>query len=180
MEQLTKAAMLSYALKARTKLHHIYLHWTAGSYGNVFPDYHLCIKGDGSVYATTPDWTEVLSHTWYRNTGALGIALCCAYGAQLFADGRMELGDYPPTPAQVESVSLLLAYLGPLLNIPLAYPFVMTHAEAADVDGYGPEMAGTPQFEKWDLWKLLDYDGTWKNGGDVLRGKAVFYQNLMV
>lgn len=52
----------------------------------------------------------------------------------------------------------------------------MTHAEAADLDGYGPSMAGTPAFERWDLWKLKDYDGVWRSGGAVLRGKGLYYQ----
>ncbi len=29
-----------------------------------------------------------------------------------------------------------------------------------------------------NLWKLKDYDGKWKNGGDVLRGKALYYGQL--
>jgi hypothetical protein len=129
--------------------------------------------------ASTPDFTDVLAHTWNRNTGSLGIALCCAKDAVLYADGTFDLGDHPPTPLQVESCAMLLATLSKCWKLPLEPAKVMTHAEAADLDGYGPSMAGTPAFERWDLWKLKDYDGKWKNGGDVLRGKALYYRHFM-
>ena len=47
---------------------------------------------------------------------------------------------------------------------------VKTHAEWADIDGYGihdddPDM-------RWDLLKLPQEEG---NGGDIIRGKANWY-----
>ena len=33
----------------------IYLHWTAGRYGQFFNDYHISIDQDGSIYASTDD-----------------------------------------------------------------------------------------------------------------------------
>ncbi len=35
------------ARAVRGGIHHIYLHWTAGHYGQVYDDYHLCIDRDG-------------------------------------------------------------------------------------------------------------------------------------
>ncbi|MGN8791299.1 hypothetical protein [Acidaminococcus fermentans] len=78
----------------------------------------------------------------------------------------------------MESASILLATLSELWKLPLEPAQIMTHAEAADLDGYGPSMAGTPAFERWDLWKLKDYDGVWRNGGAVFRGKGLYYQWL--
>ena len=49
----------------------------------------------------------------------------------------------------------------------------MTHEEAAMLDGYGP-YSGDPE-TRWDLWYLPDSDGTMKSGGDVIRGKALWY-----
>ena len=59
----------------------------------------------------------------------------------------------------MESTSILLATLSELWKLPLEPAQIMTHAEAADLDGYGPSMAGTPAFERWDLWKLKDTTG---------------------
>lgn len=175
MIHLTRAEFADMALRARGDIDHIYVHWTAGDYRQLFPEYHLLIRGSGQIYASTDDWTEVLSHTWHRNTGALGIALCCARDAVLYADGTFDLGDYPPTLMQVESCAMLLRSLAQIWHLPIDEDHIMTHAEAADLDGYGPAVMGTEDFEKWDLWKLKDYDDKWKNGGDVLRGKALYY-----
>lgn len=175
MIHLTRAEFEDMALRARGDIDHIYVHWTAGDYRQLFPEYHLLIRGSGQIYASTDDWTTLLSHTWHRNTGALGIALCCARDAVLYADGTFDLGDYPPTLMQVESCAMLLSSLAQIWHMPIDEDHIMTHAEAADLDGYGPAVMGTEDFEKWDLWKLKDYDDKWKNGGDVLRGKALYY-----
>ena len=179
MQEINRQELLEMAHRARGRIHHIYLHWTAGRYHQLFSEYHLLIRGNGTLVASTPDFTDVLAHTWNRNTGSLGIALCCGKDAVMYADGTFDLGDYPPTPLQVESCAILLATLSKCWKLPLEPNKVMTHAEAADLDGYGPSMAGTPAFERWDLWKLKDYDGKWKNGGDVLRGKALYYRHFM-
>ena len=46
----------------------IYLHWTAGHYDTLFEDYHISITGDGEIYVSTDDFSEVLEHTWKRKT----------------------------------------------------------------------------------------------------------------
>ena len=163
------------ARKAKGRINKIYLHWTAGHYESKFADYHINITGDGGIYASTDDLTAMLSHTWHRNTASIGIALCCAADAMIYADGRFTLGTEPPTQIQIESMAMVIAVLAEVLHIPLDAEHIMTHAEAADADGYGPLMMGTPEFEKWDLWKLPDYDGAWRSGGVVLRGKAIYY-----
>jgi len=62
----------------------IYLHWTAGRYDQFFNDYHICIDGDGGVHRMA-DLETKLAHTWHRNSNAVGIALCCCYGARITA-----------------------------------------------------------------------------------------------
>lgn len=96
MEEIKRQEVLELAHRARGHIRKIYLHWTAGRYDQLFPGYHLLIRGDGSLVTSTRDWTRTLPHTWNRNTGALGIALCCARDAVLYADGTFDLGDYPP------------------------------------------------------------------------------------
>ena len=92
-------AVISLAQQARGNIKHIYLHWTAGRYNQVFDDYHLST--------------------------------------------------------------------------------VMTHQEAAALDGYGP-FSGDPQ-TRWDLWYLPDLplSAQLKHGGYVLRGKAIWYQLIL-
>ena len=175
MQKIYYDDLVKLAQAARGKIHKIYIHWTAGHYDSKFDAYHINITGDGMLYASTVDLTQILSHTWRRNTAAIGITLCCAYDAMIYADGTFTLGEEPPTQLQIESVSMAIAVLAEVLHIPLDAEHIMTHAEAADLDGYGPQSMGTPNFERWDLWKLPDYDGTWRSGGVVLRGKAIHY-----
>lgn len=161
----------------------IYLHWTAGRYGQFFNDYHISIDQDGTIYASTDDLSETLAHTWHRNTGAVGVTLCCCYGAD-----TADLGDYPPTAAQIETMAQVVAVLAKALWLTIDRDRIMTHAEAADnLDGidvpdpYGP-LNGC---ERWDLQFLgteespeyiTDYDDP-TTGGNVLRGKANWYLN---
>ncbi|MDR3348391.1 MAG: N-acetylmuramoyl-L-alanine amidase [Acidaminococcales bacterium] len=148
----------------------IYLHWTAGRYDQFFDDYHLNIDGGGRIFAPSEDLSLHRGHTWRRNSGAVGIALCCALNAGVGKDG-LPTGNFPPTAAQIETAAKAMAALARGLNAPITPEYFMTHAEAADLDGYGP--AAT--FERWDLWKLRDFDGIVRGGGEVLRGKANWY-----
>ena len=63
------------ARQARDEIDHIYLHWTAGHYGQVYDDYHLCIDRDGTVYVNCKQLDEYKAHTYGRNTGAIGIGI---------------------------------------------------------------------------------------------------------
>ena len=80
--RITEAKIKRMAKRAKGRITAIYLHWTAGRYGQVFDDYHLCIGKDGTVYVNCDDFCERKSHTWHRNTGTIGIALCCGYDAE--------------------------------------------------------------------------------------------------
>lgn len=161
----------------------IYLHWSAGHYNQVFDDYHINIKGNGDIVASTDDLSETLAHTYHRNTGAIGISLACGYGAN-----TEDLGDEPPTEQQIENMAYTVAVLCYVLDIPIDKMHVMTHGEAADnEDGRCPHEPYGPRTtcERWDL----EYLGTnespsfnpWaedgSRGGDVIRGKANWYMN---
>ena len=147
-----------------------YLHWTAGHYSQFFNDYHILIDYDGSIYASTNDLTELKYHTWRRNTNAVGIAMCCCYGALAHSGYNTDFGAEPPTQAQIETMAKVVSVLCDDVNSDT----VMTHCEAALLDDYGP-FSGDPE-TRWDLWYLKDYDGQMKPGGDVIRGKAIWYQ----
>jgi hypothetical protein len=163
------------ASNAENIINHIYLHWTAGHYGQCYDDYHICIDKDGSIFIMCDDFTEVLAHTWHRNHFAVGIALCCCADATCKSDGTIDLGTEPPTAEQIESLAQVVAVLADEYCLPLYCPdYVMTHCEAAELDGYGPSTT----CERWDLWYVPDYygaDGALERGGDLIRGKAAWY-----
>jgi hypothetical protein len=160
------ATIRQFAENARGQINHIYLHWSAGHYGQFFEDYHLNIDSDGNIYPSTQDFTEKLAHTWHRNTGAIGIAMACCAGAT-----TEDLGNEPPTNQQIESMAQLVAVLCDTLGLPIDSEHVMTHCEAAEEDGYGPSTT----CERWDLL-FLSNESKEVNGGDTLRGKAIWYQ----
>ena len=149
--------------------------WTAGRYGQLYDDYHCNIDSDGSIYQTCTQLTELKNHTWQRNTGAIGIALCCAQGALPHSGTDTEFGSSPPTAQQIDAAGKLVAQLTQGLSLPIDRWTVLTHCEAALIDGYGP-FSGDAE-TRWDLWYLRDSpgDGMMKPGGQVIRGKALWY-----
>lgn len=173
----------------------VYLHWSAGKYRSYFEDYHININDLGEIYIATTDFSEVLNHTYMRNSASLGISLACAYGAT-----SNNLGDYPPTQAQIEAMSQIICVVCKAWDLTIDKQRVMTHGEAADnEDGwdlYYNDYNGQPNnmygpkhgCERWDLEflgtsespKYNPYATDGSRGGDVLRGKANWYnaQNL--
>lgn len=149
---------------------HVYIHWTAGHYGQHYDDYHINIDSDGSVFQTLPLW-DTPSATWHRNAGSIAITLDCCPDASIWKDGHVDFGTEPPTDAQIEALAQVLATISNHLGIPIDPLYMMTHAEAAELDGYGPNTT----CERWDLWALPG-STEWGSGGDYIRGKALFYQ----
>lgn len=147
----------------------VYSHWTAGDYDQVFDDYHLCIDGRGGLHYTRP-LSEAPAATWHRNSGSIAIALCCAQGAMAYAGGGCKLGNYPPTDEQINCLAQVLAVISKTLDIPITPSRMMTHCEAAELDGYGPSTT----CERWDL-AVLRESGDWMEGGNELRGDALYY-----
>ena len=194
---ITEKELMKLARQARGRITTIYLHWTAGRYGQVFDDYHLNIDQDGTVYVTCDDLCERKAHTWRRNTGTIGIALCCGYDADCalptaipaktawgavepyeYRDpyqAMVDLGSEPPTAIQIEVLAKVVAILCKELNLANSSEHVQTHCEIAFQDGYGPG-SGDPE-TKWDLWFLPDICRKDKlfPGGFLIRGKAAYY-----
>lgn len=160
----------------------VYLHWSAGRYDSVFDDYHINITGAGKIFVTTNDLSEIKSHTWRRNTGSIGISLCCAYNAT-----SNDLGEYAPTDIQIEMIAKVIDVVATGLWLTINKEHVLTHGEAADnEDGiwchepYGPKNG----CERWDLEFLETSESPkydpWDEehrGGSILRGKAIWYHN---
>lgn len=192
MRKVTLAELKQIALQSKSNLWaaaktvgrdvKLYLHWSAGHYGQFSPAYHIHIDHDGSVYVNGNDLSRVLSHTYKRNTGAIGISLACCVGA----DTQGNWGVAPPTSAQIEAMAQVVAILANALDLTIDIYRVMTHAEAAnnldgvnpgyEANGYQNGMYG-PGYscERWDLWF---FPGVAKGeGGNVLRGKANWYRN---
>lgn len=152
----------------------IYCHWTAGRHYQIFSDYHISITGDGSVYVSTDNFSDLKSATFRRNSGSISIALCCA----LDAVGRNNLGPYPPTEQQHNALAQVVCVLADALNLTININRVMTHAEAADnKDGLSPHEPYGPDStcERWDLWVAREGDPAW-SGGDFIRGNANYYR----
>ncbi len=143
-----------------------YYHWTAGRYFTTFNDYHYCIDGDGEIINTRPI-TEVPEATWHRNTGSIAIALCACYAGK-----PDDLGDYPPTDAQIEILSKMTAAIAEVFENPIDYDHFMTHGEAADIDGYGLYSGDSDC--RWDL-QILHNGDRYGSGGDIIREKAQYY-----
>lgn len=178
---ITLAQLVQLAAVSRGAISRLYLHWTAGRYDQCFDDYHLNIGPAGELYLTCRSLEEKKAHTWQRNSKALGITLCGCLGAAaggLAPRGTapaIDFGPYEPTALQIEKMALVIAVITQALELDLNEEVVMTHAEAAIRDGYGPG-SGDPEL-RWDLWYLRDYpyEGL-VEGGRLLRGKALWYR----
>lgn len=170
----------------------VYLHWTAGHYNSLGSDvehgYHIAITGNGDIYLMNP-LTKTTSGTWRRNTGAINVTLCGGYGA-----GSNGLGNEPPTSAQIEAMAQVVAVICKGLWLTPNKVHVLTHGEAANnEDGdwtcHNPYAWWNDSYGDGDTRGDLEYLGTEESpyynpsatdgsrGGDVLRGKAMWYMN---
>ena len=168
------------AKKAKGGIDKLYLHWTAGTYGQVFDDYHINIDEHGEIYLTCNTLRDLKSHTWNRNSRSVGITLCCAKGAVLNYRWKPVFAGYPPTEEQVEQMAIVIAILCRELELEISFDTVRTHAEVADQDDYGP--AKHPEDMRWDLYRLTDLPDCQNlcPGGVVLRKKARAYSKAML
>ena len=163
----------------------VYLHWSAGHYGQFWSDYHVQIDKGGEIYVIADgELDDVLAATWRRNTGSVSICMLGCYGAT-----TNNLGQESPTPLQIDGMAQAIAALCNGLWLTIDKTRVLTHGEAADnEDGIEPHEEYGPRTtcERWDLEYLgteespcynpWAEDGT--RGGDVLRGKANWYRNF--
>jgi len=159
------------------------LHWTAGWYDSFYPDeYHVEIGEHGEILLSTEDLSEILPHTEGLNRGAVAVSMCCCGLAT-----TNNLGEEPPTYAQIETMAKVIAVLCANLWLSIRKDIVATHGEFADdpeyfdeEDMYGPnndcwrwdlQFLGTPE----SPYYTADHDDP-HTGGNVLRRKALEYQ----
>ena len=174
---ITSQELLLLAQQAQGQIHHLYLHWTAGRYHQYFDDYHLNVDEDGQVYRTCDSLTQRKAHTYKRNSGSVGIALCCGLDASWTAT-LPSFGTTPPTAKQLQSMAWIVAIICSALGLPINSDTVMTHGEAAYRDGYGP---GSGDHEtRWDLFWVRDEQGQFHQGGVFLRELARQFSTRLV
>ena len=137
----------------------IYLHWSEGHYGQFSDSYHFMVDQDGKIYTETDNLAKPKNHTWHRNSGALDLCVLGAYRATV-----KNLGPEAPTKVQYEALARTAAVLARVLDVKMEG--IITHAEAALLDGYGPG-SGDPE-TRWDLWFLKNGDAP-GTGGKILR-----------
>ena len=166
----------------------IYLHWSAGHYGQFWEDYHVKIDKDGEIYViANGGLDDILPATWKRNSGSVSVCMLGCYGAT-----TNNLGRESPTPLQIEGMAQAVAALSNGLWLTIDKQRILTHGEAAaNEDGIYPHPAYAVWHDeihdgdtRWDL----EYLGTLESpkyfptstdgmrGGDVLRGKANWYR----
>ena len=166
----------------------VYLHWSAGHYGQFWSDYHVQIDRDGEIYVIADgELDDVLAATWRRNSGSVSICILGCVGAT-----TNNLGAESPTDAQIEGMAKAIAALCNGLWLTIDKQRVLTHGEAAaNEDG----IRSHPAYALWhdeihdgDTRWDLEYLGTMESpkyhpwaddgmrGGDVLRGKANWYR----
>ena len=150
----------------------ITLHWGANWYDNTSDHYHINILGDGTIYSDYDNLDVLCYHTWHRNTGNIGISLSCMGDGSIWADGTVQWGSAPPTQEQVDKMAMVINAICKAKGWEIDYDHVKTHAEWADIDGYGindndPDM-------RWDLISIPQEKG---DGGDIIRGKAIYFKH---
>ncbi len=142
------------------RIERIYTHWSAHDYRAVFPAYHYCVATDDDgkivvvnthdpranmrdVYAQPePPYAQ---HTRGRNSFAVGISIMSMQGST-----PADFGEYPLTEPLIDALCLVGAKLAAFYHIPIDADHVMSHAEAAKIEGY----FGTAENERWDIARL--------------------------
>ena len=155
----------------------IIIHWSAGSYKPNKIDldhYHFLVDNLGNVFDGNfiPEDNvncndgKYAQHTGGGNTGAIGIAFCGMAG---FVSPN-NMGHYPLTKIQCESLFKFSSQLCKKYNIPIDQDHVLTHYE------FGKNNPKTSSFGKIDIIFLPPYPNISKNSiGNFIRNKINWY-----
>lgn len=142
------------------RIERIYTHWSAHDYRSVFPAYHFCVATDDDgeiVVVNTHDpranmrdvYAEpepaYAQHTRGRNSFAVGISIMSMEGSK-----PADFGPYPLTEPLIDALCYVGAKIAAFYHIPIDADHVMSHAEAAKIEGY----FGTADNERWDIARL--------------------------
>lgn len=154
-------------------------HWSISRYHQLWDDYQIDLDGDGKIHLMN-DLDEIVSHTWKRNQGNIGVALSCCLDCSLTGSADnpiLDLGTYPPTDAQIESAAQVGAVLAMALDLYGEYgerlkTHFYTHFEWAVIDNYYP--FGPDPDSRYDGCNWRDGE-EFGDGGNIIRGKINFY-----
>lgn len=139
------------------RVERLYLHWSAGRYDAPSSAYHFVVGyRQGELFAQqTHDVRENMrqlsedleyaAHTRGRNSYAIGVSALSMLDAT-----PHDFGTQPLTEELVDALCGMCAYLAARYDIVIDADHVMTHAEAAIIDGY----FGLLPEERWDLARL--------------------------
>lgn len=131
------------------------MHWSAGDYTTTYPAYHYCITWDGEAahVVNTRDLRENMrdvyfdderpyaAHTSRRNAYSAGLSVMGMHGAT-----PANFGEFPLRPECIDAMCSLAAELAAAFDIDVDSDHIMTHAEAAILDGY----FGVAENQRWD------------------------------
>ena len=129
------------------RIERIYLHWSAGDYETVYPAYHYCIAlHDGiPLVVETHDLLAKAQHTYQRNANAAGLSIMAMRDAR-----PHDFGAFPLVQSAVDALCTVAAAIAHAYAIPIDASRILTHAEAAIVDGY----FGEGDEQRWDIARL--------------------------
>lgn len=143
----------------RGRIERIYLHWSGSDYVTTYPAYHYCITyvdGIARVVRTNDlraNMRDVrvepelpyAAHTAGRNSYAAGLSVMGMKDAY-----PSDFGEFPLRNEAVNAMCRVAAELARFYRIPIDREHIMTHAEAALLDGY----FGIRDGERWDIARL--------------------------
>lgn len=139
------------------RIDRLYLHWSAQEYDRLSSSYHFVVGYRGrtlfaqqthdvreNMRKLTEDM-EYAAHTRARNSFAIGVSALSMLDAT-----PHDFATQPLTDELVDALCAMCAYLAKRYAIVVDADHVMTHAEAAIIDGY----FGLSPEERWDLARL--------------------------
>ncbi len=143
------------------RMQRVIVHWTAGGHKASALDrshYHILVEDDGRVVRgdraisanaritklPNGSWSLHAAHTRMKNTGSIGVAVCCMLDAH---ERPFRAGRAPMTPRQWEVLAEVTAELCDAYRIEVTPATVLGHGEVE-------KNLGVMQRGKWDPLKL--------------------------
>ena len=164
---------------ASKPMQQIYLHWAGTPYNEVPSVYNSIAKGDGTLVRSHAYGAGGLGHTYGRNSRGVGLSIAAMGVKEGKWSEKRAWKEFPPTNAQLNAMTAEAA------RIAIAWGWkksdiskskILTHAEAALQDGYGPG-SGDSQM-RWD-YHYMNPGGRPGSGGEILRNMIRKHYDLM-
>ena len=164
---------------ASKPMQQIYLHWAGTPYNAAPSVYNSIAKGDGTLVRSHAYGAGGLGHTYGRNSRGVGLSIAAMGVKGGKWSEKRAWKEFPPTNAQLNAMTAEAA------RIAIAWGWkksdiskskILTHAEAALQDGYGPG-SGDSQM-RWD-YHYMNPGGRPGSGGEILRNMIRKHYDLM-